>query len=167
MKHSIWLTLVLSLGSLPGCGDKATTAAANSAPGTSGTNAQLVDPDGVYGPRSDASITAAPARDMLIGDGGRVEIGYNGAKGSGLSYALFYVQDNGTVVPMTGGFFTDEGAGKFAQQIFVYSSDADGRAGFMELETVFMPPGTTADNAMRQAKNISLGMYAVRFKTTK
>jgi hypothetical protein len=164
----LWIALLLWFGCLHGCSDKVTDATSTNLAIRSGSaTVPLVDPSATYAPRSDPSITQQPAGDLLIGDGSRVSIGYDGSKGTGLSYSLFYIQDNGTVVPMTGGFFTDEGSGSFAATIFVYNSDADGRSGFMELETVLMPPGTTAENAMQKAKTVSLGMYAVRFQVAK
>lgn len=76
----------------------------------------------------------------MIGDGSVVTLGYDGSKGVGLGYQLFYVRANGAVVAIATASFDDQGGGKFARDIVVFDSDADGR-GFIELSTMFTPPG--------------------------
>lgn len=139
----------------------------NSKDGQENSKSKLIDPDGVYDKKSDDSITNPPKDGITVGDGSEITVGYDGSKGDGLSYNLFYIQNNGTVVPLGGGFFKDNKDGSFSQEITEFNSDADGRDGFMELQTVFIEPGSTLDNVMENTTNITLGMYPIKIKISK
>ena len=127
----------------------------------------VIDPRGDYVLRSDPAITKAPAPDLVLGDGSLVQLGYDGSKGVGLDYQLFYVRDDGSVVAITTASFEDIGGGQYQRDIVVFNSDADGRAGFIELSTMFTPPGTPSAEVYTKSKFVSLGMYPVRYKLKK
>ena len=127
---------------------------------TTGHAAEIKDPSGFYKPFSDASITKAPEKDMKIGNGQLVSISYNGSKGGpSLFYQLSYVDPEGNVRPMTGGPFDDKGNGLFTRDIKVFTSDANGRPGFMEV--------TTVSGAGMAGKIVKLGTYPVVFEISK
>jgi hypothetical protein len=132
-----------------------------------GSSPALIDPRGDYVLRSDPVITLAPTPDLVIGDGALLTLGYDGSKGVGLGFQLFYIRDDGTVEALHLASFDDKGGGKFARNIVVFDSDADGRPGFMELSTMFTPPGTQPSEAIAKSKFVSLGMYPVRYRLKK
>lgn len=116
---------------------------------------EIKDPNGYYKTFSDASITKPPAKDMKIGNGQLVSISYDGSKGGpSLFYQLSYIDPQGDVRPITGGPFDSKGTGLFTRDIKVYTSDANGRPGFMEITTV------------SSGKLVKLGMYSVVFEVS-
>jgi len=127
-------------------------------------DAPIKDPNGYYKLVSDAAITKPPAANISIGKGQPVEIHYDGSKGDGLSYQLYYADESGSVHPMSGGTFIDKGAGVFSADIKVFNSSADKRPGFMEVITV-SGAGINA-NGQITGKNVTLGMYPVRMEVT-
>jgi hypothetical protein len=121
---------------------------------------EIKDPNGYYKAFSDSSITKAPAKDMKIGNGQMVSISYDGSKGGpSLFYQLAYVDPAGDVRPMTGGPFDSKGNGVFTRDIKVFTSDANGRPGFMEISTV--------SGAGMSGKIVKLGMYPVVFEISR
>lgn len=99
--------------------------------------AEIKDPTGFYKPFSDPSITQAPAKDMKIGNGQLVSISYDGSKGGpSLFYQLSYIDPAGEVRPITGGPFDAKEKGVFSCDIKVFTSEANGRPGFMVINTV-------------------------------
>ena len=165
-KKLIWvITLAVMIFSISACSSNDKDG--NAKNGQENSISKLVDPEGVYNKKSDDSITDPPKDGIIVGDGSEITVGYDGSKGDGLSYNLFYIQNNGTVVPIGGGFFKDNKDGSFSQEIAEFNSDADGRYGFMELQTVFIEPGSTLDNVMENSTNITLGMYPIKIKISK
>lgn len=152
------LTLLLSLTQ---CSDKPANAT-GSGPDSGGAGAPVNDPSGFYTLRSDPSITVPPSKNVLIGNGKLLEVRYDGSKGDNLSYDLFYTDQNGSVHPMTGGFFKKTAEGVFVAEITVFNSNANQRAGFMELTTV-TNSGLDSSGTIT-GKNTSLGMYPVTFE---
>lgn len=130
----------------------------------SAQEAAIRDPDGVYKTRCDPSITKAPAENVLLGKGEVVEIQYDGSKGDGLDYQLFYVDTNGSVHPMSGSNFEKKGGGIYSRDIVIFNSSAHQRPGFMEITTV-SDSGLDADGKIK-GKVVSLGMFPVRFEVS-
>ncbi len=128
-----------------------------------GAAVEIKDEAGFYKLRSDASITKHPADGVLLKSGNVIEFGYDGSKGSGLDYQLFYVDENGSVHPMSGSNFEDKGDGVFSRDITVFNSSAHKRPGFMEVTTV--EESGMVDGKIT-GKVVSLGMYAVTFEVT-
>lgn len=98
---------------------------------------EIKDPAGFYKVFTDPSITNGPAKDMKIGNGQLVSMTYDGSKGGpSLFYQLSYIDPAGDVRPITGGPFDEKEKGVFAHDIKVFTSEADGRPGFMVINTV-------------------------------
>jgi hypothetical protein len=150
-------TLLSFTLSLTHCGDKKADSSAAAAPA-------VKDPDGFYALRSDASIKKHPDAGVTVGKGTLIEFHYDGSKGSGLDYQLYYVDQNGSVHPMSGSNFEDKGNGVFSREITVFNSSAHQRPGFMEVTTV--AKSGLNDKGQITGKNVSLGMYAVRFEVS-
>lgn len=134
---------------------------------STGSDTKLVDPNGDYKLFSDSSITKQPENDAKFGDGQTLTWEYDGSRSDNdkyatLSYQLFYIQDNGTVVPMGGGNVEGEGGkGTFTLSNSVFNSSAKDRNGFLELTVTY---GTSASESGQIAgKNFKLGMYSVKF----
>ena len=142
-------------------GSSPNTASANQ---STDSSTKITDPRGDYVLRSDAAITLPPAPNITIGDGTLIEVGYDGSKGTGLAYQLFYVRADGSVRSITNASFDDLGGGKFSRDIVVFDADADGRPGFIELSTMLIPDGVTVEQKVSNAKFITLGMYPVRYR---
>ncbi len=159
--------LLLVLACLAACQPEPTAGGGASGSAALGSSPTLIDPRGDYVLRSDPAITLAPAPDLVIGDGAVLTLGYDGSKGTGLAYQLFLVRPNGAVAALNTASFDDQGGGKFARDIVVFDSDAGGRTGFMELSTMFTPPGTPPSEAIAKSKFVSLGMYPVRYRLKK
>ena len=138
---------------------------------TTNSEVQIVDPNGDYKVFSDASITKHPEDGFVFGGGEPFMVTYDGSKSENnqyatLSYQLYYVQDNGTVVNFTGGNLEGTGGkGDFSTDADVFTSDADGRKGFVEVVVTY---GVTFDDASQSYKGTTnkLGMYPVKFKVT-
>ena len=121
---------------------------------------EIKDPNGFYKPFSDASVTQAPAKDMKIGNGQLVSISYDGSKGGpSVFYQLSYIDPEGNVRPITGGPFDAKGNGVFTRDIKVFTSEANGRPGFIEVSTV-------AGSGM-SGTPVKLGTYPVVFEISK
>lgn len=141
------------------CSKKSSTAEGEAA----SSAVAIRDPDGYYNPRSDASITKRPADGFLIKSGNVIEFGYDGSKGDGLDYQLFYMDDSGSVHPMSGSNFENKGNGVFSRDITIFNSSAHLRPGFMEVTTV---SGAGMKDGKITGKTVSLGMYPVKFEVT-
>lgn len=132
---------------------------------SSSNEVTIKDPNGDYKLYSDPSITKQPTKDMVIGNGQLVSLEYDGSKseeGSSLFYDLYYVDTTGAVIPMTGGTLEGDTKGTFSRDIMVFTSDAHGRPGFMEVTTV-TDSGLDSEGKIT-GKNVKLGMYAVKFQ---
>jgi len=125
-----------------------------------------VDPDGVYKLFSDPSVTKKPEDNVKFGNGQTLTFEYDGSKTDNdqyatLSYQLYYIQDNGAVIPMGGGNVEGKGSGTFTLSDKVFDSAAKGRSGFLELEGTY---NTSFDeNYKITGSNAKLGMYSVVF----
>lgn len=132
---------------------------------------QIVDPEGVYKPFSDPSVIKHPDEDFVFGAGKPFVIEYDGTKTekdpyATLSYQLYYIQDSGTVVNFTGGNLEGtDGIGAFKTDAKVFTSDADGRKGFVEV-TVTYKASFDAVAQKYTGTTHKLGMYPVTFKVS-
>jgi hypothetical protein len=131
------------------------------------TNTALDDPEGVYDLFSDPSVTKHPENDVLFGDGQTLTFEYDGSKTNNdpyatLSYQLYYIQENGKVQPMGGGNVVGEGGkGTFTVSDSVFNSSAKDRSGFLELQGTY--DASLNENGVATGKNVTLGMYSVKF----
>ena len=103
---------------------------------------------------SDPSISAAPEYGQTWGDGSDFTISYDDYTEGTLGYDLGYVQDNGGVIPMSGGFFPDPVGTTFTSADLNFDSASEGYYGIV---TVSITSGTTTTE---------LGNYCVVLKTS-
>ena len=84
---------------------------------------------------SDPSISEFPAYGQVWGDGSPLVIGYDDyVPGTTLSYEVSYVQDDGAVIPVTGGFFMDDPVGTtFTSTDPLFNSASDGYYGIVDI----------------------------------
>lgn len=147
----------------------------NSSPTTSDTKnstsndatAKLVDPDGVYNYLSDPSVTKFPEKNAVFGNGQTFTFEYDGTKTNNdtyatLSYRLYRIQSDGTVVPMNGGNLDGRGSGTFSTSDKVFDSSASGASGFFELQGTY--DTGLDDNGKIKGSNVTLGMYPIKFE---
>lgn len=155
--------------SLAGCGPSATpppTAGSGTPTATTSGNPAIKDPTNFYAYYSDPSITKPPAKDALFGNGQVISIEYDGSKskeGDSLFYQLHYVDPQGEVRPATGGSFTGVTRGTFTTDSKVYTSEANGRPGFMEVTCVNNAKVVGGDKGVT-GTSVKLGMYPIKFE---
>ncbi|MFY9228579.1 MAG: hypothetical protein WAO28_04645 [Candidatus Microsaccharimonas sp.] len=134
---------------------------------TQSSNTKLVDPDGVYDYFSDPSVTKFPAKGATFGNGQTLTFEYDGSKTNNdtyatLSYQLYYIQSDGKVQPMTGGNLEGKGSGTFTVSDLVFNSNAKDASGFFELIGTY--DTGTDDSGKITGKNVTLGMYPIKFE---
>jgi hypothetical protein len=138
-----------------------------SADSTSDSN--LVDPEGTYDLFSDPSVTKYPEANFVFGNGQTMTFEYDGSKTGNdeyatLTYELYYIQDDGTVVPMTNGNLDGKGKGTFSTSDKVFRSEVDGRKGFVGLVGTY--DTGLDDNGSIKGTNVKLGMYPVVYEVS-
>lgn len=121
---------------------------------------KLNDPNGDYTYFSDPSVTKHPEKGATFGNGQTLAFEYDGSKTNNdayatLSYQLYYIQDNGGVIPMGGGNVEGKGMGTFTLSDKVFNSSAKDRTGFLELQGTYTT-GTSGTT-------VKLGMYPIKF----
>jgi hypothetical protein len=83
---------------------------------------------------SDPSISESPEYGQVWGDGSALVIGYGDYTNGTLSYEVSYVQDDGGVIPVTGGFFMDDPVGTtFTSTDPLFNSASDGYYGIVDI----------------------------------
>jgi len=83
---------------------------------------------------SDPSISESPEYGQVWGDGSPLVIAYDDYTSGTLSYDISYVQDDGAVIPVTGGFFMDEPVGTtFTSTDLLFNSASDGYYGIVDI----------------------------------
>ncbi len=84
---------------------------------------------------SDASISQSPEYGQVWGDGSPLVITYDDyVPGTTLSYDVSYVQDDGAVIPVTGGFFMDDPVDNtFTSTDPLFNSASDGYYGIVDI----------------------------------
>ena len=82
---------------------------------------------------SDPSITQSPEYGQVWGDGSPLVIAYGDYTEGTLSYDLSYVQDDGAVIPLTGGFFPDPVDKVFTSNDPFFGSAAEGYYGIADV----------------------------------
>lgn len=155
----------------------APNSSANATPGnpppsssTSPTNAptQAAGKDPYYTYFSDPSITKPPVKDALFGNGQTITIEYDRSKSQPsdpVFYQLFYVDPEGSVRPITGSPFEEKTSGVFTTSNKVYSSEANGRPGFMEVIIVQNAKVVGGDQGVT-GKSVRLGMYPIQLQVS-
>ena len=82
---------------------------------------------------SDPSISEFPEYGQVWGDGSPLVIGYDGYSSGTLAYDVSYVQDDGAVIPVTGGFFPDPDGTTFTSTDPLFNSASDGYFGIVDV----------------------------------
>lgn len=119
---------------------------------------------------SDPSVTKHPKEGAKFGNGQVLTFEYDGSKSDNdeyatLSYDLYYVQDDGKLIPMGGAFLDGKGSGTFKTTDDVFNSAADGKQGVLELQVTY---GSTGDfNGNISGKTVVLGRYLVNIEVSK
>jgi len=129
----------------------------------------IKDPAGFYNYFSDPSITKPPQKDAVFGNGQKISIEYDGSKskeGDSVFYQLSYVDKEGDVRPVTGGPFDGTTKGTFSTDSKVFTSEADGRPGFMEVSIVQNAKVVGGEQGVT-GTHVKLGMYPIKFEVSK
>ncbi len=103
---------------------------------------------------SDPAISTSPEYGQAWGDGSDFSVTYDDYTDGTLGYDLGYVQDNGGVIPMSGGFFPDPVDKTFTSADLNFDSASEGYYGIV---TVSITQDTTTTE---------LGNYCVLLKTS-
>ncbi len=132
---------------------------------------KIKDPTGHYNYFSDPSITKQPQKDAVFGNGQKITIEYDGSKsaekeGDSVFYEFSYVDTEGDVRPLPGGLFDRVTKGTFSTDRKVYTSDADGRPGFMEVSVVQNVKFVGGEQGFT-GTHVKLGMYPIKFEVSK
>ena len=93
---------------------------------------------------SDASISQAPEYGQVWGDGSPLVIAYDDYTSGTLGYEISYVQDDGAVIPVTGGFFPDPEGTTFTSNDLLFNSTSDGYYGIVDVTITTDDLATTA-----------------------
>lgn len=147
---------IITMNAPKGANSETTTTQSTSTPA-------LDDPSGDYAFFSDPSVAKYPEKNATFGNGETLIFEYDGTKTNNdeyatLSYQLYYIQDNGKVIPMGGGSVEGRGKGAFTLSDKVFDSNAKNRSGFLELTGTYTS-GTSGTN-------VKLGMYPIKFNTS-
>ncbi len=129
----------------------------------------IKDPGGTYKYFSDPSITKQPQKGAVFGNGQTISLEYDGSKskeGDSMFYQLYYVDTEGSVRQMTGGPFEGNTKGTFSTNSKVYTSDAAGRPGFMEVSIVQNVKVVGGETGIT-GTNVKLGMYPIKYEISK
>lgn len=136
--------LALAALLLAGCAPTTTSSDDTSTGGTSsGSSAKGVkceDNTSGYVLFSDPSISVQPEYGQVWGDGSPLVVAYDDYTDGTLSYEIGYVQDNGSVIPVTGGFFPEPDGTRFTSNDLYFDSTSDGYYGIVD---VSITSGTT------------------------
>ena len=97
-------------------------------------------------------VTNAPEYGQVWGDGSELSFDYAGyIPGATLGYQISYVQDDGAVIPVTGGFFPEPTGTTFASSDLYFDSTSDGYFGIVDVTMTsnveFDGEKYTSDNA--------------------
>lgn len=77
-------------------------------------------------------VTNAPEYGQVWGDGSELSFDYDGfIEGATLGYQISYVQDDGAVIPVTGGFFPEPTGTTFASSDLYFDSTSEGYYGIV------------------------------------
>ena len=82
---------------------------------------------------SDPAVSESPEYGQVWGDGSPLVIGYDDYTSGTLGYEVSYVQDDGGVIPVTGGFFPDPEGTTFTSTDPLFNSASDGYYGIVDV----------------------------------
>jgi len=145
--------------------DSAATAAdAPASEGSSeGGGACPTVPQEGYELSSSEIVTVAPADGAIYGDGTPISWTFaDGTVTSTPDVDMSYINEAGDAIPMGGIFLEDFGNNEWGSTLNVFTSDADGRPGFMILGLT-PEVGLAADGTI-EGEHVIVGIYCVTFK---
>lgn len=112
---------------------------------------------------SDPGVSESPEYGQVWGDGSPLTIGYDGFVEGQLGYQISYVQDNGAVIPVTGGFFPEPVGTTFTSSDPYFDSTSDGYYGIVEVD---LTSNVTFDGEKYTGDHVVLGDYCVILATS-
>ena len=169
---TVGLAAVFCFGCSPGDSVKNPSSESSASSSSQTSGVKIKDPDGFYKYFSDPSITKPPQKDAVFGNGQKITIEYDGSKSTEkegdilVFYQLSYVDKEGEVRPVTGGPFERITKGTFSTDSKVYTSQADGRPGFMEVSIVQNAKVVGGEQGVT-GTHVKLGMYPIKFEVSK
>jgi len=150
-------SVLLLAGCAPGTAEPSTGDAPAASDGGTGCEAST---DDSYEPYSDPALSTHPEDGTSWGDGTKLDFTYDDydpARFPQFGYDLGYIQDDGTVSPMGGGFFDKDDEGNFSTSNNVFDSNAFGNYGFMTVTITQEPEGGG------ELATETLGVYCLKF----
>lgn len=114
-------------------GDGGDTSASDGSSGIDAKGTKCEDNTSDHALFSDPSISEFPEYGQVWGDGSPLVIGYDDYSSGTLGYEVSYVQDDGGVIPVTGGFFPDPAGTTFTSTDPLYNSASDGYYGIVDV----------------------------------
>ena len=168
---AVGLAAVFCFGCSPADSVKNPSSESSASSSSQTSDFTIKDPAGYYKYFSDASITKQPQKDAVFGNGQKISIEYDGSKstekeGDSVFYQLSYVDKEGNVRPVTGGPFDGITKSTFSTDSKVYTSEADGRPGFMEVSIVQNAKFVGGEQGVT-GTHVKLGMYPIKFDVSK
>lgn len=160
------LILATSLALLTGCAATGsdTAGGGDSGAGDGGTGSGEACPViADYDYFSDSSITRVPEDGQDFGDG--TELTFEGPTSISPLYTLYYVDEKGEAIYQSGGAFDPSAPdGTYTTVNELFGSEADGRPGILELETIY-ENGMQLDNPdpsyVAGTSTVVLGRYCL------
>ncbi|TBN56290.1 hypothetical protein EYE40_02140 [Glaciihabitans arcticus] len=153
---------VASVLLLAGCAPGAATPAEGEAPAAAeGATGCEASTDDSYAPFSDPALSAHPEDGTEWGDGTKLDFtydAYDAARFPQFGYDLGYIQDDGSVSPMGGGFFDKDEEGNFSTSNNVFDSNAFGNYGFMTVTIT-----QEAEGGGDPLTTETIGVYCLKF----
>ena len=81
-----------------------------------------------------AGVSEPPEYGQAWGDGSELSFDYTGfVEGATLDYEISYVQDDGSVIPVTGGFFDEPVGTTFSSSDLYFDSASEGYYGLVDI----------------------------------
>ena len=164
--------LLLAVGILTGCapggsgGGSGDAGSAGSASGGSGGVASTPcagSTDASYVLASDPAMSVTPPAGAVFGDGSVLAFRYDAndeSRSPVYGYDLAYIQQNGSVAPLSGAFATTHDGTDFTFGDSVFQSETDGHEAFLTVSVTQDPAGGAAGDPV----TTPLGVYCVTLK---
>lgn len=112
---------------------------------------------------SDPAVSSAPEYGQIWGDGSAFEISYDSFVEGQLGYEISYVQDNGGLIPVTGGFFPEPVGTTFSSSDLYFDSTSEGYYGIVSVD---LTSNVQFDGTNYTADTVKVGNYCVILATS-
>lgn len=111
-----------------------------------------------------AGVSDAPEYGQVWGDGSELSFSYDGfIEGATVGYQISYVQDNGSVIPVTGGFFAEPTGTTFSSSDPYFDSTS---AGYYGIVFVTMTSNVEFDGENYTSDNTDVANFCVLLATS-